>query len=293
MPKVSVVIPTHNRPEMLKKAIESVLAQTYQDFEIIVVDDGLEQRAESVTRAFNNSCVKYIQHNKERGGGVARNTGIKNSTSEFIAFLDDDDEWLPEKLEFQMDRFNKTSQEIGFCFSAVTNMYDDHRENTSVPDGIADYHELALGNFKGFLTVTLIIKKCVFDDIGLFDEALPSHQEVDLVIRISKKYKGLAINIPLVLVNMRSNHERIGSSLQRRIHGREVVLKKHMLDFRRYPDILAHHSFWLGIMYRDNGSMGTARGHFHKAFLTNRSPRYLLHYLSMLFDALPYKLLYK
>src|SRR3989338_8677774 len=103
MVKVSVIIPTHNRPELLKRAVKSVLNQTYKDLEVIVVDDGLEKRADETVNSFNDSRLKYIQHPEEKGGSAARNTGIKNSSGEFIAFLDDDDEWLPEKLEIQIN----------------------------------------------------------------------------------------------------------------------------------------------------------------------------------------------
>ena len=92
MPNVSVIIPTHNRPELFSRAIRSVLAQMYQDFEIIVVDDGMKERAESVVSALGDSRIRYIKNETSLGGGGARNRGIKEAHAEFIAFLDDDDE---------------------------------------------------------------------------------------------------------------------------------------------------------------------------------------------------------
>ena len=91
MIKVSVIIPTHNRPEYVGRAIKSVLNQTYQDFEIIVVDDGLEKRAEPVINKITDSRIKYIKHEQEKGGSAARNTGIRAAQGEYIAFLDNDD----------------------------------------------------------------------------------------------------------------------------------------------------------------------------------------------------------
>ena len=78
-PKISVIIPTHNRPELLKSAVGSVLNQTYQDFEIIIVDDGLDKRADEVINSFDDFRLKYFQHSEEKGGSAARNTGIKNA----------------------------------------------------------------------------------------------------------------------------------------------------------------------------------------------------------------------
>jgi len=102
MPKVSVVIPTCNRPDLLPRAIKSVLAQTYQDFEIIVVDDGREKSSENVVAGIGDARLKYIKQTDKKGGSAARNTGIKAAAGDFIAFLDDDDEWLPEKLDKQV-----------------------------------------------------------------------------------------------------------------------------------------------------------------------------------------------
>src|SRR5262245_24547581 len=102
MPLVTVVIPTHNRAGRVRSAIESVLHQTYADFEIVVVDDASEDGTENTVRGVLDPRVRYIRHAVARGDAAARNTGIRNSTGEYVAFLDDDDEWLPEKLRFQV-----------------------------------------------------------------------------------------------------------------------------------------------------------------------------------------------
>ncbi|MFH1744859.1 MAG: glycosyltransferase family 2 protein [bacterium] len=285
MPKVSVIIPTYNRPDLLPKAVQSVLNQTYQDFEIIVVDDGQEKSAENIIRQFSNKRIRYIKHKERRGGSAARNTGIKNSQGKYIAFLDDDDEWVAEKLEIQTKQFEKTSDDVGFCFSAVKNIYGDKEQISFVPEGVGDYFEMALKKMKGFLTVTLIIKRNVFGKVGLFDEKFPSHQEPDLMIRVSKNFKGLGINKPLVSINMSDDHERIGSSLARRISGRKMILEKYFDDFRKRPQILAQHYFWLGLMLRDNQEYGEARNYFKKSWKLKFSWRVFLHYLFNCFRA--------
>jgi glycosyltransferase involved in cell wall biosynthesis len=288
--KVSVIIPTHNRPKLLEKSVQSVLGQTYPVFEIIVIDDGLMDRARSMTESFGDSRIVYIAHEREKGGGAARNTGIKYAQGDIIAFLDDDDEWIPEKLEIQMNHFSGTSSAVGFCFSAVENIYSDRREVTQVPDGLNDYFETALSLFKAFLTVTLLIKKEVFDDIGYFDETLPSHQETDLVLRISKKYKGLGINRPLVKVNMKTDHERTGSSIKRRIAGREMILKKYEPDLLVRPAAWAEHLFWLGLFYRTDRQFKKARLLFEKALLVDFRLLYCIHYLSMIGNGFFYQI---
>ncbi|KKR88702.1 MAG: Glycosyltransferase [Candidatus Yanofskybacteria bacterium GW2011_GWA1_44_21] len=290
MVNVSVIIPTHNRPELLKRAINSVLCQTYKDLEVIVIDDGLEIRADQVINNINDPRLKYIQHSEEKGGSAARNTGIKNAGGEFIAFLDDDDEWLPHKLAIQMAQFESTPHDVGFCFSAVENVYSTRRYITTVPGGIADYHQLALSYFKSLLTVTLIIKKYVFEEVGLFDEKFPSHQEADLMIRVTCKFKGLGINQPLVRVTM-GGHQQVGGSLKRRILGREMILAKYMEEIKKDKKLLAAQNFGLGLMYRDNGQFLEARSMFKQAMTNYFSVLYFVHYLSMLFGGRIYKIL--
>lgn len=279
MPRVSIVIPTCNRPELLKRALNSVLNQTYQDFEIIVVDDGQKESAEDVVGQFNGERIKYIKHAERKGGAVARNTGIKSAQGEFIAFLDDDDEWLPEKLEVQMRGFENTPTDVGFCFSAIRTTYEDREKVSGVPDGIGDYLELSLRRFKGFMTSTLIIKKYVFDKVGFFDEGFPSHQEPDLIIRIAKNFKGLGINRPLVKMDV-GVYEHIGSSLKRRIEGGKMILNKHFEEFRKRPEVLAKHYFQIALWYRDNKQFVEAGAYFRKAWKENLRLRYLYHYLS-------------
>jgi len=265
MPKISVVIPTHDRPELLKRAVASVQNQTYKNFELIVIDDV-----------------------ESRGGGWARNQGIKKAQGDFIALLDDDDEWMPNKLEIQMGQFEDTTSDVGFCFSAVKNIKADNEDITQVPEGIHNYHKLALESFKCFLTVTLIIKKSVFEDVGYFDEKFPSHQDAELMVRISGKYKGLGINKPLTLVNMRSDHDSVGKNFEKRIVGREMILDKYMNEFKQRPQFLAHHYFELGLLYRDNGQFKEANKRFILALKTDWKARYFFHRVSMSVGALPY-----
>src|SRR5262245_28149594 len=107
-PRISVVIPVLNRAAVVRRAIASVLAQTFQDFEIVVVDDGsTDGTAESVD-TLSDRRIRVIRHEQTLGGGAARNTGIRASRAPFVAFLDSDDEWVPTKLEKQLGVFDNS-----------------------------------------------------------------------------------------------------------------------------------------------------------------------------------------
>lgn len=282
MPKVSIIIPTHDRPELLPRAIRSVLNQTFRDFEIIVVDDGLKARAAGVIKQLSDPRIIYIQHEKESGGSAARNTGIKNSKGRFVAFLDDDDEWMPEKLEVQMKEFENTPPDVGFCFCAVKNIYKDREAIKDVPEGVINYFETALSKLNGLLTSTFLVKRMVFEVVGYFDENLASHQDAELIIRMSKKYKALGINRPLVLMDMEEGAEHIGGNVNKKIRGRESVIKKHRDDYKKRPNVLAFLYFGLGMLYRNNGQISQARQLFFRAFITRPQIIYLFHFLILI-----------
>src|SRR5262245_44117839 len=113
MPKVSVIIPTHNRAELLRSAITSVLNQTFQDFEIIVIDDASKDHTREVIGHFNDARIKVIHNQVSKGAAGARNIGIMNTNCEYIAFLDDDDEWLRDEHEIQYCLLDDRPPEVG------------------------------------------------------------------------------------------------------------------------------------------------------------------------------------
>ena len=108
MVKVSVIIPTYNRANLIARSIESALNQTYRDFEILIVDDGsTDATFDAVSPFLKHAHVRYLRHEKNKGHQAARNTGVKNASGDYIAFLDSDDTWNPQKIELQLDAINK------------------------------------------------------------------------------------------------------------------------------------------------------------------------------------------
>ena len=107
MAKVDVIIPTCNRSEFLQAAISSVLNQTFEELTVLVIDDASEDDTQSVVKTYKDPRIKYIRHAVNRGEAFARNTGIANSSAAFVAFLDEDDEWLPKKLRLAFDLINE------------------------------------------------------------------------------------------------------------------------------------------------------------------------------------------
>ncbi|XKT75430.1 MAG: glycosyltransferase family 2 protein [Patescibacteria group bacterium UBA2103] len=278
--KVSVVIPTYNRVDLLKKAIDSVAAQTYRDFEIIVVDDG-EDSPEEMLAAFSNLSITYHKNEKKLGGGGSRNKGVSLAAHDVIAFLDDDDSWVPEKLEKQVAALREHKEAL-FCFCAVLNVFPDKEERTHVVEGLSDVHLLSLRRFKGFLTSGLVVYKDVFERIGGFDATFPSHQEAELMIRLSREGKGVGIDEPLVRMNLAHGRDHIGGNIERRIKGREMLLKKHEGVYKEHKDIYALQWYRLSFLYRDAKKSVVAASCLLHAWRFSLNPYYLIRCIVML-----------
>ena len=196
-PKVSIILPTYNRAHIIEKAIQSVLNQTYQDFEIIIIDDGSKDDTKKIIRGFQekDNRIKYIRFEENKGAAAARNAGIKMSKGEYITFQDSDDEWVIDKLEKQMKIIETSSENIVvYCgFWRI-----DGDEKTYIPDiKISNregniHKELLKRNFIG--TPSILLLKKNLEKIGMFDENLSRLQDWDLVIRLSRYYNFILID---------------------------------------------------------------------------------------------------
>lgn len=262
---ISVIIPTHNRSELLARAIRSVLDQTYNQVEIIVVDDASTDNTKSVVESFRAANIKYIRHETNMGGSASRNTGIKNASYEYIAFLDDDDEWLPEKLEYQMGRFID-SEEAGAIYTGFLKVDAKSGKiiNITIPKKRGYiFEDLLIRNVVG-TTSTVIVKKALFDKVGLFDERLRASQDADMWRRLSKDCFFEYIDIPLVKYYV---HEgaRISDSYDAAIEATIIQIEKHKLELEKRRKIYSLRYFKLGKLFLKNGDTKNGKVAFAKA----------------------------
>ena len=267
MPEVSVVIPTYNRAGFLRSAIRSILNQTFQDFEIIVVDDGsTDCSAKEVVSEFRDPRIRYIRHEVNRGGSAARNTGIKSSKGKYIAFLDDDDEWLPEKLERQINVIDSSSERVGGVYTGflLVNRESGKVISRRIPYKSGNlYKELVSGNCIG-TTSTLLLKRECFDKVGLFDEILLSSQDYDMWIRISKEFFFECLSEPLVRYYV--HRRRITTTQRAVIEGMELMLRKYEKGyFVLNKKALSNKYLSLGVIYCLSGDVKRGRYAFLKA----------------------------
>jgi glycosyltransferase involved in cell wall biosynthesis len=259
MPKVSVVIPTYKRAAFLKAAIRSVLSQTFQDFEIIVVDDASDDLSEEAVRSFRDLRIRYMRHETNRGQGASRNDGIRQALGEYIGFLDDDDQWLPEKLGRQVALLDNSSPEVGLIYTGFCQI--DASSKRVVGHVIPEkrgwtFEELCLKNWIGTCSTVLARRVC-FAKIGLFDEELASAADYDMWIRVAKDYAIDYVREFLVLYTVHEN--RISTNHESMSRGLESLLRKHAPYFALDSKNYSRRYSGLGINYCCNGNTKKGR----------------------------------
>jgi glycosyltransferase involved in cell wall biosynthesis len=265
MSQVSVIIPTYNRAEFLRPAITSVLNQTYQDFEIVVVDDGSRDNTQEVVSRFNNRKIRYVRHETNKGVTAARNTGVLNSNGAYIAFLDDDDEWLPQKLARQMVLLGRSPLQAGAVYTGLLQV--DHRSGKTIGEWIPTkrgdlFNELCFENCVGTASTVLLKKEC-FNKLGLFDEDIRFGEEYDMWIRVSKTFLFECVNEPLV--KYRVHAEKLSTNYELVISGLETQLRKHGDFFASNKKGYSCRYLSLGTLYCYTGNMRRGREAFLKA----------------------------
>lgn len=283
--KISVIIPTYNRSNRISRAIRSVLAQTFKDFEIIIVDDASNDNTEEIVKAFNDARIKYIRHQKNCGAAASRNTGIKMAKGDFIAFLDDDDEWIPEKLEKQIKIFQENESILGVVYCGYVRIDEETQKI------IDDWYPTNKGNvFKAVLsfgwmaTPSLLIKKECFEKCGLFDEQLKIAEDGDLLIRIAKVY--YFDYVPEVLVKIYDTKKEI---YDQAIKSGLILHQRYLNEIEKYPQIHAIFHIWLGAYYCQASDIANAKKHFFKAIKARPlSPRTWVHFLTSLLGSKAY-----
>ncbi len=220
---ISAIIPNHNRTIELQRALRSILKQTVQSFEVIVVDDNSHTDPEPFINEFKDQRIKLIRHSSNLHAAAARNTGAKVAKGEFIAFLDSDDEWMPDHLEYRINHMNENPYCLG-SYGAVEIYKDGKRKGSPTVrslnpgEGILSY--LLSGRCKA-QTSTLFFRKHAFNKIQ-FNPNLFQHQDYDLVIRFHYQFSNRFCCIPKASVKLHISSN--SPSITKNIHHPSCLL---------------------------------------------------------------------
>lgn len=269
MPKVSVIIPTYNRARHLQRAIRSVLDQTFQDFEIIVVDDASIDDTPDIIKAFQDPRMRYFRHQSNRKEAGSRNTGVQNSVGKYIAFLDDDDTWLPQKLALQVNLLDISPLKVGAVYTSFLKV--DALTGRIIGPWSAEkrgnvLRALSELNWIGIPSTVLVRREC-FEKVGLFDEQVEFGLDYDMWIRIAQSYEFECLAEPLALRAL--NHDRLSTDFALVLKGKESTLKKYKDFFSLNNKAYSVHLLQLGVLYCYNGLMRKGRAAFSKGIQVN------------------------
>lgn len=237
---ISVIIPTYNRANVIRRSIDSVLNQTYKDLELIIIDDNSSDNTEQIINDINDKRLRYIKLNENKGACFARNYGITISKGEYIAFQDSDDEWCLDKLKLQYDYLEKRNLDVVSCrveIFADKNIIFPRRVDLTLDSVYLDNR---------ITTQTILGKRICFEKVK-FDETLLRFQDWDLVINLFKEYKIEILD--KVLVKVYQQDDSITKNPKKAITSLETYLKKHSINRK----MEAHYIRLIGVYKLQNG----------------------------------------
>lgn len=286
MVTVSVVIPTYNRANVLPRAIDSVLEQTHDDFEVIVVDDGSTDNTEEIVKTYADDRVRYIPFDSNKGANAARNEGIRQANGEYISFLDSDDEFTETHIEKVLSVLVEADPAVKGVYTAQITVQDDKTQySNSASQVLSDPDQVIEGYpANGFSSFTF--SQDVFNSVGLLDESLGAFQDREFLIRYLCDYTFLPV--PYILVIYHIHGDRISSDPTRKLSALENMVSKHEEKVKSVNSAFLNYS--RAHLYARSRNMSAARNHFFKASRNNAtSLKYHAHMVSSLFGYTGYR----
>ncbi|HUP91361.1 MAG TPA: glycosyltransferase family 2 protein [Solimonas sp.] len=287
-PLVSVIMPTFRRPALLRRSVMSVLAQTYANLELIVVDDCSPDETPQVMAGFGDARVRYIRLASNQRAARARNIGIEAARGELIAFQDDDDLWLIEKLEKQVAHLLAAPPEVGLSIAAYLRYFDDHVEYVGGAERFAgmDFRRGPLAGFALIATPGWLVRRECLLEAGGFDPGLRSWDDWELGYRLSKVCRFSHVEQPLYV------QDRAAGGAMWKLQSvyaadLRIILDKHGADWRDQPEVLARFQALAGRFEAQYGAPVEARRWLRQSLaLRPFQPRaWLLYLLSLVGNA--------
>ena len=266
-PLVSVILPTYDRATLVGRAISSVLGQTYENLELIVIDNASTDHTREVLAGFNDPRLRVLHKEVNKGAGAARNLGLAHARGDLIAFNDDDDTWFAPKLERQVDALVHARTDVGWCLCGFVRGAGGRSEyvggnwyyaqldfsqgaNRSVADGGADWSLIA--------TPCWVVKREALERAGPFDESLPTWEDWELGLRLDRTCKRIFIDEPL----FRQDHTE-GGGLARaeraQASAMRLVLDKHGAMWSTRREVMARQYFLIGRVESKYDGAGAGR----------------------------------
>jgi len=252
---VSVVLPVYERAPVVGDAVESALNQTYEKLELIVVDGGSSDGTVEVVRSFDDERIELLTRDEPGGVSSARNAGVEAADGRIVAFVDSDDQWHPDKLERQVEAFERDPA-LGVCYTGLTKDYGEPLTRGGASGRIFDaVRRMAVPTY----TSTLAVRRDAFEAVGGFDEALPCFEDWDLCLRLARDYEFRYLDESLVVKgtggdNISAEPERLATAVERLEAKHDLPVETRA---RLWNDV--------GVTHCEAGALREARPHLRRA----------------------------
>lgn len=277
LPTFSVILPTYSRADLLGRAIHSVLAQTYSDFELVIVDDASTDNTGDVVEGFDDDRIVYVRQRVNGGVSAARNTGIRRARGQYISLLDDDDEYLPRFLEETYQQFEVAPASVGFTWCGVRIVQDTHlgevfvRDKLWKPPSSVDSEQRRLSFIRAQAIGTgfgLTVRAGCFETVDMFDESLKMAVDAEFFVRLGREYDFRVLEEILVKVHRHADSALTDRTPQR-AEAYEQIIRKHSDFFDEHPSLWVSHHYTAGVLHYHAGNRARGRQFLFEALRRN------------------------
>lgn len=250
-PTVSVVIPTRNRGNLVARAVRSVLAQTFTDLELIVVDDASTDNTAQVLAAFEDPRLRTIRREKNSGAAAARNAALRETSGKYLAFLDDDDFWLLDKLQCQVAALESAPADVGLCLAGFISMLPHASIYVGGSSALEAMDYRQGGGWGGpsywlISTPAWLLKREALEKVGLFDERFRSYDDWELGLRLHRVCRFMQVDRPLWIQDWaRTGLGMVFNELSQ-AHDLVLAMQDHGDLWKGSRRVLARHYYFIG-----------------------------------------------
>jgi len=225
-PRISVILPVFNRAATIRRCLDSVRSQTFSDWELVAVDDASSDDSAAVIESYGDARFRVIRHEKNRGAAGARNTAMREARGQFVAWIDSDDEWLPEKLARQMALLDASQADVCGCDYFMHTAGHEHPVRIPPSD---DWRRTLHFECRLAAGSTIVVRRACLEEVGLLDEVLRSHEDWDWLLRLAKQYR--FVIVPELLARIHYAGPRDPRVVA---EGDRVFFEKHRAEFASF-----------------------------------------------------------
>jgi len=254
-------MPTYNRAHFLRKSIDSVLSQTYENFEIIIIDNNSTDNTTELLKNYDDKRIKYVKNSENRGCAGGRNQGLELASGDYVAFLDSDDELFLTKFEKQLEKFRSLPSKFGLVYCGFCYAFSQTGQIVKyiLPELQRNVYDNLLEKNIFPVHVPIVKREC-FQKCGMFDTSLPACEDWDIWIRIARQYEFALI--PDILAKYNIHGKQMVTDIESMILAKRMIVEKNKGELNKRRRVLASHLKQIASLYCLNDNLVAGRKYY-------------------------------